>query len=131
MAKKTYSELLRDPRWQRCRAQVLNRDNYTCTLCLDDRTTLAVHHEEYQGFPWDISPDKLKTVCVHCHDIIHALPDRQVIEVKKRQSFTLKCWEMVAFTDRGIVFLYFFFSEDNTPSKPEIIIIHNNPKIAA
>lgn len=64
---KSYSEKLRDPRWQKRRLEALYRDNFTCVSCGDNKTELHVHHESYSGEPWDIELDKIKTMCRHCH----------------------------------------------------------------
>lgn len=74
MEKKTYSELLKDPRWQKRKTQILTRDNFTCQLCGDKSTTLHVHHKFYQdGFlPWEYKDYVLVTLCEKCHSLIHA-----------------------------------------------------------
>jgi len=64
-----YSDLLRDPRWQKKRLEILQRDNFTCQHCKDTETELHVHHESYKGKPWDIGSDKLVTLCKDCHFI--------------------------------------------------------------
>jgi hypothetical protein len=122
-----YQKRLLDPRWQRKRAEILQRDNYTCQLCLDERSTLAVHHKEYLGNPWEVPATSLKTVCCHCHDAIHAIPEYEILEVKKGVSFYAGCMELVCFTNRGVLFLYSFYKDDN---KVEIIKVLTN-KIAA
>lgn len=126
-----YSNLLRDPRWQKKRLLILERDNFTCTLCMDSRTTLHVHHEAYLGNPWDISDDKLRTVCLHCHDIIHAIPDHNIAAIHKRISLNAKCWEVVAFAPPDIVFLYLFFDTEMYTGKTEIVTIFTTLKNAA
>jgi phage terminase large subunit GpA-like protein len=70
MAKeKTYSEKLKDPRWQKLRLLVFNRDKWKCKKCGDKNTTLNVHHIEYnQGAePWDYPMQNFVTLCEHCH----------------------------------------------------------------
>lgn len=70
--KKTYSEKLKDPRWQKKRLEILSRDNFTCTKCGDDKSTLHVHHEAYRsGNPWEISSSLLRTLCELCHENTH------------------------------------------------------------
>jgi len=66
---KTYSEKLKDPRWQKKRLQIFNRDKFTCKLCGDTETTLHVHHKEYisGNDPWDYPNKLLVTICEHCH----------------------------------------------------------------
>lgn len=121
---KNYSDYLKDPRWQKLRLLVMQRDNFTCTLCGDNRTTLNVHHEAYNGKPWNISIDLLKTTCMHCHSVIHELEPIPVDSVTKNISLISKCWEVVAFCGGAIVFLYLFFDTDAHTGKTEIITVH-------
>jgi hypothetical protein len=67
---KTYAEKLRDPRWQRKRLEIMQRDEFTCTQCGDASTTLNVHHWEYMKDPWDVPNGDLITVCERCHSQI-------------------------------------------------------------
>lgn len=63
-----YLELLKDPRWQRRRLEILERDGWKCTSCGDDKKTLHVHHKFYDGRkPWEYEPEALATLCVDCH----------------------------------------------------------------
>lgn len=73
MAKKSYAEKLKYPRWQKKRLQVLERDMWCCRLCNDAETTLNVHHLSYHGEPWDASDNELMTLCEHCHKEIEDL----------------------------------------------------------
>ena len=114
-----YAALLLSPLWQRKRLEILQRDNFTCTLCTDSRTTLHVHHTAYKGNPWDIPNDQLQTLCEHCHSISHELNGRKILAIHKRISLNARCWEIVAFLESDIVFLYLFFTTD----KVEIITI--------
>lgn len=66
----TYSKKLRDPRWQKKRLEILQRDEFTCTLCGDTTTTLNVHHLEYSGDPWEADNKHLQTLCEHCHIVV-------------------------------------------------------------
>ena len=45
----TYKEKLLDPRWQKKRLEILNRDNFTCQCCGDDKKTLNIHHKYYNS----------------------------------------------------------------------------------
>lgn len=68
MANREYAELLKDPRWQRRRLEILNRDGWRCCQCEDAEKTLHVHHRYYDGRkPWDYEPEALMTLCVDCH----------------------------------------------------------------
>lgn len=67
--KKSYSEKLKDPRWQKKRLEILQRDNWTCTSCGGTKTTLHVHHKYYTygNEPWEYNNNVLITLCEHCH----------------------------------------------------------------
>jgi len=66
----TYAEKLRDPRWQRKRLEIMQRDNFACTMCDDSESTLNVHHWKYNGDPWEAENHDLSTVCETCHELI-------------------------------------------------------------
>lgn len=70
--KKNYSELLKDPRWQKKRLHILERDHWACKLCGDTETTLNVHHKKYvkNKSPWDYPNETLVTLCEHCHTLV-------------------------------------------------------------
>lgn len=68
-----YSEKLKDPRWQKKRLKVFERDNFSCILCQDKETTLNVHHERYLKNPWDANLSDLTTLCKYCHAIVEDL----------------------------------------------------------
>lgn len=65
----TYTDLLRDPRWQRKRLGILSRDNFTCQFCEAATRPLHVHHRYYKSGwkPWDYPDESLLTLCEICH----------------------------------------------------------------
>ena len=65
-----YADLLKDPRWQKRRLEVFERDHWKCQLCEDNESTLAVHHLRYARKPWDAPDADLLTVCEMCHSWI-------------------------------------------------------------
>ncbi len=70
MIKKTYSEKLLDPRWQKKRLEILSRDGFKCRYCSDEESTLHVHHKCYgDGEPWEIDSKHLITLCKDCHSM--------------------------------------------------------------
>lgn len=73
--KKTYSEKLRDPRWQKMRLEVLEAKGWICEKCRDTTTEFHIHHIEYSstGNPWDADPELLCVLCKHCHSVIEDL----------------------------------------------------------
>lgn len=67
---KTYAQKLKDPRWQKKRLKVMERDNFTCRDCRADDKPLHVHHCHYaKGDPWDTPTELLLTLCEDCHAI--------------------------------------------------------------
>ncbi len=69
MKSKSYRSKLLDPRWQRRRLEIMQRDDFACLLCQSEDKTLAVHHRAYlRGRePWDYPADALVTLCDECH----------------------------------------------------------------
>lgn len=67
--KSEYSQKLRDPRWQKKRLEIMQRDKFTCQECLDDASTLNVHHCYYEKgkSPWEYDDGSLITLCETCH----------------------------------------------------------------
>ncbi len=63
-----YSKKLLDPKWQKKRLEILNRDEFLCQQCSDHESTLHVHHIAYTGCnPWDTPNNLLITLCDNCH----------------------------------------------------------------
>lgn len=78
MAKRTYAEKLRDPRWQKKRLEIMQRANFKCELCGCDDETLNIHHGFYEyGYlrkykqPWDYPSKTLWCLCENCHLTAH------------------------------------------------------------
>lgn len=65
-----YAEKLKDPRWQKKRLEILQRDNWSCQRCYDGESTLHVHHRRYLGGkdPWEYDNNLLITLCENCHE---------------------------------------------------------------
>lgn len=66
-----YWEQLRDPRWQKKRLEIMQRDEFTCQDCGDTGKTLNVHHGYYaKGMaPWEYEDATLHTLCEDCHKL--------------------------------------------------------------
>lgn len=68
-----YAELLKDPRWQKRRLEIMERDNWTCQKCEGTESTLTVHHKSYKKkegefvHPWEYVGEDLITLCDECH----------------------------------------------------------------
>ena len=64
-----YNEKLKDPRWQKRRVKVFERDDWCCVWCQDNSSTLHVHHYYYEKGkePWDYPLEAFLTLCEKCH----------------------------------------------------------------
>lgn len=71
----SYAELLRDPRWQRKRLEILERADFSCERCEEREKPLHVHHRRYakSGKPWDVEASDLEALCETCHQRATAL----------------------------------------------------------
>jgi len=69
-----YKEQIAHPKWQKKRLQILERDNFTCQICLDTETQLHIHHQYYdktfQTMAWEYPNHVYKTLCADCHKAI-------------------------------------------------------------
>lgn len=75
-----YSEKLSDPRWQKKRLKILERDGFKCCFCDDKETTLHVHHKKYNGQPWEAKNKDLETLCEHCHSLSHLFKSSSIFK---------------------------------------------------
>jgi hypothetical protein len=76
-----YKEKWKDPRWQKKRLKIMERDSWRCQVCHFDSEQLAVHHIKYKWGkdPWDYDDDELITLCKTCHDWCHHLDGNEHI----------------------------------------------------
>ncbi len=67
----SYQEKLIDPRWQKKRLMVFDRDEWRCQICGDKNEQLECHHAcGYDGSePWDYPSANLQTRCHTCHSL--------------------------------------------------------------
>lgn len=65
-----YAATLTDPRWQRKRLEIFQRDNFACLECSVTTKTLHVHHLSYKPDtqPWEYPDDNFQTLCWECHE---------------------------------------------------------------
>lgn len=100
----TYAEKLRDPRWQRKRLEILNRDSFSCVKCGDKKEQLQVHHKKYirNIEPWEYDNDILESLCSTCH-FIETFYDKPTFLVIKTNWNTTKYTRIVlAYTCSGV-----------------------------
>ena len=75
-----YSELFKDPRWQKKRLEVLQRDGWKCKMCGDAKSSLNVHHKWYvkDRSPWEYKDNALVTLCENCHYSEHEIKETAI-----------------------------------------------------
>lgn len=79
----TYSNKLRDPRWQKKRLTIFDRDGWCCKFCGSKDKNLQVHHVVYQKLnPWEYPDYLYQTLCEDCHSERQAVTDRIVAAVR-------------------------------------------------
>lgn len=100
----SYSDQLKNPKWQRRRLEILNRDNFTCQLCRDTETELQIHHKKYTpgSLPWEYDNSELVTLCKHCHGYMFNNPVYPFSIVKKKYDDGTIA--LFAITERGLDF---------------------------
>lgn len=76
-----YWEKLKDPRWQKRRLEIIERDSSMCQSCYRDDVTLNVHHIVYEPRrdPWDYEDRYLTTFCQPCHERWHELQKQMLL----------------------------------------------------
>lgn len=74
---KTYFQKLKDPRWQKKRLEVLEKNDWVCERCMNGEATLHVHHRQYfKGRePWEYEAGQLAVLCEYCHEVTHEEED--------------------------------------------------------
>jgi hypothetical protein len=107
--KSEYSKLLLDPRWQKKRLEILNRDEWICQYCFADERTLHVHHKYYiyNKKPWEYDNNVLITLCDSCHSAEGG-------HIKYAQQQLLR-----AFARRGFLSLQLYKIAEALESLPE------------
>lgn len=83
MSYKNYPEKLKDPRWQKKRLEIFNRDAFKCVWCGNTEKTLHVHHFCYEKGkePWEAFDDELATLCEDCHMLKHIKLSAELQEI--------------------------------------------------
>jgi hypothetical protein len=110
-----YQKLLLDPRWQKKRLQILERDEWTCRMCGCTEYTLHIHHEKYANEPWNVDDNFLKTVCKYCHTILEISKDNNdtVFHIEKaRRIKSIKFNVFVKNRDAELCVLFYDFTDD-------------------
>lgn len=95
--RKSYAEMLLDPRWQKKRLKILQRDKWMCSFCYDDTSTLHVHHKKYGPVPWEVDNKDLITVCHYCHSLIEIEKPDEVIAISQSGEW----YTAISFTNKN------------------------------
>jgi len=106
----TYADKLRDPRWQRRRLEIFQRDGWRCQFCKATTKTLHVHHREYISGrePWEYADNLLVTACEDCHEDEHCKEDEEVIgslpfnssfDYPAPEGYTVRPWQQECMDD--------------------------------
>lgn len=88
MSKSSYWELLKHPKWQEKRLEIMQRAGFACEECGDKETTLNVHHGYYRkgADPWDYPSGSLHCLCEPCHEQAEALKARLYFQISMLQQ---------------------------------------------
>lgn len=84
MAKKSsYYQKFKDPRWQKKRLSILERDGFKCQwiYCQSTTSTLHVHHFTYlkNRDPWEYDNSFFTTLCDDCHERVGTVNIKEMI----------------------------------------------------
>jgi 5-methylcytosine-specific restriction endonuclease McrA len=73
---KSYSELLKDPRWREYAARI-KAECWSCRECGTEES-LQVHHLGYRAglMPWEYEDDEVMVLCDSCHSELHDYADK-------------------------------------------------------
>jgi hypothetical protein len=94
-----------DPRWQKVRLRILERDDWKCRQCGAIDRTLNVHHLWYESTdPWDAPEESLAALCRDCHEAeTESLRDaeRELITALKRRGLMARDLSFLAAAARA------------------------------
>ncbi len=81
MTSADYAAQRKDPRWQKKRLEIMQRDEFKCRDCRSATNTLAVHHSYYVTgrLPWEYPDFSLETLCEDCHTDRHDRENFRII----------------------------------------------------
>lgn len=92
MKENKYAKQWLDPRWQKRRLEIMQRDEFRCKECLAEDKTLNVHHIYYTSGAsvWEYPDHALVTLCNDCHETEHQVAgesERDLIDAYKQIGF--------------------------------------------
>lgn len=104
----TYSEKLKDQRWQKKRLELLDAANWKCQRgnCHNpkDKPTLHVHHRVYlrNHDPWDYPDFAYTVLCDACHGVEQSHMERSHLAIATDRDLMLACVILQAGSDESL-----------------------------
>jgi len=93
MTKVPYWQKLQDPRWQKKRLEIFERDRFECRGCNSKEKMLTVHHSYYVSgrMPWNYPDGTLITLCNNCHKITQEIDEQNPSTWEIEAEFLANC----------------------------------------
>lgn len=104
---KTYSEKLKDPRWQKKRLEIFNLRGFKCEKCGCEENELHIHHRFYISGreAWEYDNDVFQVLCSDCHKKEHDTKTKN--NNSKYEEIIKKLEQIEAIDNRNIEAVYF------------------------
>jgi hypothetical protein len=118
-----YSEILKDPRWQKKRLEIMSRDGFKCVNCEASDKTLHVHHLRYlKGKkPWEHGDENLQTLCVDCHATESVVDERLKEAIFAYAIFCGGKEGLLGYLEAAAAYWHFGKDGDHAPLSVKII----------
>jgi len=99
----TYSEKLKDPRWQKKRLEIMQAAGFACEDCNRKDQELQIHHCAYIRAlqPWEYGVDLLMCLCAGCHkhrqdrDEAFRVALGRILRFVKRDNYEQEAWRII------------------------------------
>ena len=82
--KDNYNKYLQSEEWKAMREKILERDNYLCQGCMDEKAT-EIHHFTYENAGDELMWELVST-CARCHAKAHGKPYVDIMELLERKG---------------------------------------------
>jgi hypothetical protein len=96
----SWASQYKDPRWQKKRLEIMERDNFTCRSCGAKDKTLNVHHAYYDKGkrPWEYPSENMITWCEKCHKKTHDTMKSMQLNLLELSADSLEFLDMLIAT---------------------------------
>lgn len=101
-----YREQLLDPRWQKKRLEIFERDGWKCVSCRAADKTLHVHHLRYERGrpPWEGHDRSKITLCADCHEAFHNVDATDILGALMAGGISLdNLWSLMGVIDAAFI----------------------------